>query len=237
MEADPINPEQVFAALSPRLPDDAMITADSGSGTNWYDRHVRIRGTMRATPSGSLATMSCGVPHAVGVEFARPDRPAYALVGDGAMRMNGLNKLITIAWYWPDWTDARLVIMMLNNADLNQVTWELGATDRVAAVPAAPAAPGRRLRDARTEPRTARPPGRGPGPGRCDLERGHRGPSAVRDRVPDRSGGAADPPARNLGRDDGHRRLAAQGRLRPVGCHHGGVKSKLAEVLPSRRRP
>jgi pyruvate dehydrogenase (quinone) len=127
VSADPINPELVFAELSPRLPADAMLSADSGSGTNWYARHVKMRGTMRGTLSGTLATMGCGVPYAIGAKFAHPDRPAYAMVGDGAMQMNGINELITIAKYWQDWDDPRLVISVLHNDDLNQVTWELRA--------------------------------------------------------------------------------------------------------------
>jgi pyruvate dehydrogenase (quinone) len=127
VSADPVNPEQVFAELSPRLPDNAMISADSGSGTNWYARHVKMRGTMRGTLSGNLATMGCGVPYAIGAKYAQPDRPAYALVGDGAMQMNGINELITIAKYWQDWADPRLVVAVLHNNDLNQVTWELRA--------------------------------------------------------------------------------------------------------------
>jgi pyruvate dehydrogenase (quinone) len=127
VSADPINPEQVFAELSPRLPEDALVSADSGSGTNWYARHVRMRGTMRGTLSGTLATMGCGVPYAIGAKYAHPDRPAYALGGDGAMQMNGINELITIAKYWQDWADPRLVVAVLHNNDLNQVTWELRA--------------------------------------------------------------------------------------------------------------
>jgi pyruvate dehydrogenase (quinone) len=127
VSADPLNPEQVFAELSPRLPEDAMLSADSGSGTNWYARHVKMRGQMRGTLSGTLATMGCGVPYAIGAKYAHPDRPSYALVGDGAMQMNGINELITIAKYWQDWADPRLVVAVLHNNDLNQVTWELRA--------------------------------------------------------------------------------------------------------------
>ncbi|MGV1009649.1 MAG: thiamine pyrophosphate-requiring protein [Dermatophilaceae bacterium] len=127
VSADPVNPEQVFAELSLHLPQDAMLTADSGSGTNWYARHVKIRGSMRATLSGTLATMGCGVPYAIGAKFAHPDRFALAMVGDGAMQMNGLAELITIAKYWKDWADPRLVVLVLQNGDLNQVTWELRA--------------------------------------------------------------------------------------------------------------
>jgi pyruvate dehydrogenase (quinone) len=88
---------------------------------------VKIRGSMRASLSGTLATMGCGVPYAVGAKFAHPDRPAVAMVGDGAMQMNGLAELITVAKYWQDWADPRLVVMVLQNDDLNQVTWELRA--------------------------------------------------------------------------------------------------------------
>jgi pyruvate dehydrogenase (quinone) len=127
VEADPINPEHVFEELSPKLPEDVMISADSGSGTNWYARHVKMRGAMRGTLSGTLATMGCGVPYAIGSKFAHPDRPAMALVGDGAMQMNGMAELVTIAKYWEDWADPRLVVGVLQNDDLNQVTWELRA--------------------------------------------------------------------------------------------------------------
>ncbi|WP_344679434.1 thiamine pyrophosphate-requiring protein [Saccharopolyspora taberi] len=127
VDADPVNPERVFHELSPQLPGNAVITSDSGSAANWYARHLRIRGDMRASLSGTLATMGPGVPYATGAKFAHPERPVIALVGDGAMQMNGLNELITIAHYWREWTDPRLVVAVLNNQDLNQVTWELRA--------------------------------------------------------------------------------------------------------------
>jgi pyruvate dehydrogenase (quinone) len=127
VSADPINPERVFHELDPLLPEDAMISSDSGSAANWYARHLHIRGRMRGTLSGTLATMCPGLPYAVGAKFAHPDRPAIALVGDGAMQMNGINELITAAKFYRDWTDPRLVVGVLNNGDLNQVTWELRA--------------------------------------------------------------------------------------------------------------
>src|SRR4051794_26379640 len=125
--ADPINPELVFHELSPRLPDDAIVTADSGSAANWYARHIKMRGNMRGSLSGTLATMGPGVPYVIGAKIGNPDRPCFALVGDGAMQMNGINELITIAKYWRSWTDPRMVIAVLHNNDLNQVTWELRA--------------------------------------------------------------------------------------------------------------
>jgi pyruvate dehydrogenase (quinone) len=122
--ADPINPQRVFWELSPRLPDDCIISADSGSGTNWYARDVKIRRGMMASLSGGLATMGCGVPYAIAAKFAYPERAVIALVGDGAMQMNGNAELVTVEKYWREWRDPRFIVLVLNNRDLNQVTWE-----------------------------------------------------------------------------------------------------------------
>lgn len=127
LDADPVNPMRVVHELSERVPADAMITADSGSSTNWYARLLRFHGRMRGSLSGTLATMGPAVPYAIGAKFAHPDRPAIALVGDGAMQMNGMAELITIARYWRLWQDPRLVVCVFHNNDLNQVTWELRA--------------------------------------------------------------------------------------------------------------
>jgi pyruvate dehydrogenase (quinone) len=126
-DADPLNPQRVFWELSPRLPDGCIIACDTGSGTNWYARDIKIRRGMMASVSGNLATMGPGMPYAIAAKFAYPERPVIALIGDGGMQMNGMNELITIAKYWRKWRDPRLVILVLNNRDLNQVTWELRA--------------------------------------------------------------------------------------------------------------
>jgi pyruvate dehydrogenase (quinone) len=120
----PVNPQRVFRELSSRLPDNCIITADSGSVANWYARDVKIRKGMMASLSGGLATMGCGVPYAIAAKFAHPDRPVIALVGDGAMQMNGNSELITVAKYWERWSNPTFIVMVLNNRDLNQVTWE-----------------------------------------------------------------------------------------------------------------
>ncbi|MGK4585190.1 thiamine pyrophosphate-requiring protein [Kitasatospora sp. HPMI-4] len=127
VSADPINPEYVVHALDALLPENVIVAADSGSAANWYARHLRFRGTMRGSLSGTLATMGPGVPYVIGAKFAHPDRPAIAIVGDGAMQMNGLAELITVAKYYREWSDPRLVVAVLNNHDLNQVTWEMRA--------------------------------------------------------------------------------------------------------------
>jgi pyruvate dehydrogenase (quinone) len=123
-DAEPINPQRVFWELSSRLPDYAILSSDSGSAANWFARDLRLREGMMASLSGTLATMGPGVPYAIAAKFAHPDRPAIALVGDGAMQMNGNGELVTVAKYWKEWSDPRLIVMVLNNHDLNQVTWE-----------------------------------------------------------------------------------------------------------------
>ena len=123
-DAEPLNPQRVFWELSSRLPDECILTCDSGSAANWYARDLKMRRGMMASLSGTLATMGPGVPYAIAAKFCWPDRIAIALVGDGAMQMNGVNELITIAKYWREWADPRLIVLVLNNRDLNQVTWE-----------------------------------------------------------------------------------------------------------------
>jgi pyruvate dehydrogenase (quinone) len=127
VSADPINPMRLFADVSPKLPDNVIVTADSGSAANWYARHLKFRNGMRGSLSGTLATMGPGVPYGIGAKFAHPDRPVIVFEGDGAMQMNGLAELITIAHYWREWTDPRLIVAVLHNNDLNQVTWEMRA--------------------------------------------------------------------------------------------------------------
>ncbi|MGW3356235.1 thiamine pyrophosphate-requiring protein [Streptomyces bungoensis] len=123
---DTINPQAVAAELSPRLPDDCILTADSGSGTNWWARHLKLRQGMRASLSGTLATMGPGTPYAIAARFAYPDRPVIAFVGDGAFQMNGMNEMITVKRYLDRLGNpaAPFVFCVFNNQDLNQVTWE-----------------------------------------------------------------------------------------------------------------
>jgi pyruvate dehydrogenase (quinone) len=123
-KASPVNPQRVFTELSPRLPDDVILTSDSGSAANWYARDLKFRRGMVGSLSGGLASMGAGVPYAIAAKFAFPDRPVIALVGDGAMQMNGMAELITVHKYWEQWADPRFIVMVLNNEDLNQVTWE-----------------------------------------------------------------------------------------------------------------
>jgi len=129
VDADPVNPMRLFAELSARLPGNAIVTADSGSSANWYARQLKFRDHMRGSLSGNLATMGPGVPYGIGAKFGCPDRPVIVFAGDGAMQMNGLAELITIKHYWREWADPRLIIAVLHNNDLNQVTWEMRAME------------------------------------------------------------------------------------------------------------
>ncbi|MBI6563427.1 thiamine pyrophosphate-requiring protein [Pseudomonas synxantha] len=123
-KAKPINPQRVVHELSPRLPDHAIITCDSGSCANWYARDLKIRRGMQCSLSGGLASMGAAVPYAIAAKFAHPQRTVVALVGDGAMQMNNLAELITVAKYWRKWQSPKWICAVFNNEDLNQVTWE-----------------------------------------------------------------------------------------------------------------
>jgi len=127
--ANPINPQYLFWELSKRLPDNCIFTADSGSTAAWFARDLKIRKGMKASLSGNLATMCPAVPYTIAAKFAYPDRVAIALIGDGAFQMAGINEMITIAKYWKRWSDPRLIVMVLNNRDLNMVTWEQRAME------------------------------------------------------------------------------------------------------------
>ena len=129
-DAVPINPQRVFRELSPRLPEDVILTGDSGTVASWYARDVKVRGDrMMGSLSGGLATMGPAIPYALTAKLAHPARPVVALLGDGAMQMLGINGLITIAREWRRWADPRLVVMVLSNGDLNMVTWEQRSTE------------------------------------------------------------------------------------------------------------
>ncbi|MCQ8280002.1 thiamine pyrophosphate-requiring protein [Acetobacteraceae bacterium KSS8] len=139
--ASPLNPQRLFYELSPRLPENAVITADSGSVANWYARDLKIRRGMKCSLSGGLASLGAGTPYALAAKMAFPERTVIACMGDGAMQMNGINVMITIGKYWRQWPSPNLIVLVLNNQDLNQVTWEervqlgAGKTESTQAIP------------------------------------------------------------------------------------------------------
>jgi pyruvate dehydrogenase (quinone) len=125
--AKPVNPASVYFELNKRLPDQAIFSADAGSSATWYARYLDFRKGMMGSLSGNLASMGSAMPYALAAKFAYPDQPVFALAGDGAIQMNGMNELITVAKYWKEWKDPRFYVLVLNNRDLNMVTWELRA--------------------------------------------------------------------------------------------------------------
>jgi len=139
--ADPINPQRIFWELSKRLPENCIMTGDSGSVANWYGRDIKMRRGMMGSLSGSLASLGAATPYAMAAKMAFPERTVIAFIGDGAMQMNGLNVMITISKYWKEWSNPHLVVMVLNNRDLNQVTWEervqlgVGKTESTQSIP------------------------------------------------------------------------------------------------------
>ncbi len=211
VDADPINPEYVVHALDALLPHDVILAADSGSAANWYARHLRIRGSMRGSLSGTLATMGPGVPYVIGAKFAHPDRPALAIVGDGAMQMNGMAELITAAKIL-----ARVAGPAADRRGSQQPgpqPGHLGDAGHVrrTAVPALPGPPGRTVRGLRPLHRSGR--GARGKARRCGsrLAPGARCRPALRHRLPHRSGRAADSAARQPGPDRGRGRGHRQG--------------------------
>src|SRR5487761_275129 len=124
-----IRPQGIFSSLSRHLPDRAVLSSDAGPAADWSARHIRIRRGMKASLSGNLATMVPGVPYGMAAKFAFPDRVAVAMVGDGAMQMGGMAEMLTAAKYYKTWADPRYVVVVLNNEDLNQVTWEQRAME------------------------------------------------------------------------------------------------------------
>ena len=119
-----LNPELVVRELSDRLPDDALLAVDCGTATSWYARDVTLHGRQYGSLSGTLLSMGGGMPYAIAAKNAHPDRPVVALIGDGAMQMNGVNELITVQRYWQTWSDPRFVVLVLSNDDLSYVSWE-----------------------------------------------------------------------------------------------------------------
>nr|WP_196791450.1 thiamine pyrophosphate-requiring protein [Motilibacter aurantiacus] len=124
LPAQPLNPELVIRSLTPRLPADARVSVDVGSVVYWYARHLALPPGVPAHLSSTLASMGSALPYGIAAKLEAPDRPLVALAGDGAMQMNGINELVTVAARWREWSDPRFVVCVLHNGDLAEVTWE-----------------------------------------------------------------------------------------------------------------
>src|SRR5215218_8185788 len=122
--ARPLNPELVVRELANRLPADAQVSLDVGSVVYWYARQLHLPPGVPAHLSSTLASMGSALPYGLAAKLACPDRPVVALSGDGAMQLNGINELVTVAHRWRSWADPRFVVLVLHNGDLAEVTWE-----------------------------------------------------------------------------------------------------------------
>ncbi|HEV2640265.1 MAG TPA: thiamine pyrophosphate-binding protein [Actinocrinis sp.] len=109
-------PQRAFAELSARLPDNAVVTAESGALTAHYARHLRFRGGMRGVLSGAASAAGSAMPLGLGAKMAFPGRPVIVLTDDTAMQANGLAELITIKRQWTAWADPRLIVAVLRDA-------------------------------------------------------------------------------------------------------------------------
>jgi len=126
---DGVNPRRVYFELNKRLPPRAIVTADAGTTADWYGHHIRLQRGMLGDLSGRLATMLAAMPYAEAAKFAYSDRSVICTIGDGAFQMLGMNELITIKKYMSTWDNPQLIILVLHNNDLSQVSWEMRTED------------------------------------------------------------------------------------------------------------
>jgi pyruvate dehydrogenase (quinone) len=126
---DGANPRRVYHELNKRLPEHAIVTADAGTTADWYGHHIRLRRGMLGDLSGRLASMMASMPYAIAAKFAYPDRPVICTIGDGAFQMLGMNELITVKKYLAEWENPQLIVLVMHNNDLTQVSWEMRTED------------------------------------------------------------------------------------------------------------
>ena len=114
----PMKPQVVAHELNKLLRDDAIIATDSGTITTWAARYLQIRGDMKFSCSGNLATMACGLPYAVAAAVAYPDRQVICFVGDGGLTML-MGEMATLIKY-----NLNVKIVVIKNNVLGQIKWE-----------------------------------------------------------------------------------------------------------------
>lgn len=124
-EADPVNPRRVFTALNEKLPENAIITCDAGSTADWYGFHIKLGRNQMGNLSGRMASMLGAMPYAIAGKFAHPQRPVVCTIGDGAFQMLGMNGLLTVKRHWQEWENPTFIVLVIDNGDLNQVSWEM----------------------------------------------------------------------------------------------------------------
>jgi pyruvate dehydrogenase (quinone) len=114
----PMKPQVIAHRLNDVVADDAIICCDTGTVTTWAARHIKIKGTMEFSASGTLATMACGLPYAVGAAIAHPGRQVVCFAGDGGFTML-MGELATIVKY-----QLPVKIIIVKNNVLGMIKWE-----------------------------------------------------------------------------------------------------------------
>jgi pyruvate dehydrogenase (quinone) len=114
----PMKPQVVTHTLNRLLKDDAIISSDSGTIATWTARYVDIRGSMKFSLSGSLATMANGLPYSIGAAVAYPGRQVVCVVGDGGLTML-MGEIATLVKY-----KLRVCVIVIKNNVLGQIKWE-----------------------------------------------------------------------------------------------------------------
>ncbi|MGO4956853.1 pyruvate dehydrogenase [Luteococcus sp. Sow4_B9] len=115
----PIHPEYAMAVLDDVASDDAVFTADTGMCNVWTARYVTPNGRRRLIGSFLHGSMANALPHAIGAQFAYPQRQVISVSGDGGLSML-LGELLTIATY-----QLPVTVVCFNNSTLGMVKLEM----------------------------------------------------------------------------------------------------------------
>ena len=117
-DVEPMKPQRFAAEIGKRLREDAIVSADSGTITAWWARHVPARSGQLHSVSGSLASMGCALPYAIAAQIAYPDRQCIAIVGDGGMAMLMAEFATCVKYALP------VKVFVFRNNSLGQIKWE-----------------------------------------------------------------------------------------------------------------
>ena len=115
---DPIAPQYLMGCIDDLADDDAVLTCDSGTIATWAARHWTIRGGREFYLSGNLATMAPGLPYAIAIQLAFPQRQVIAFVGDGGFAMLMAEFLTAVRYQLP------IKVIVNNNNAFGQILWE-----------------------------------------------------------------------------------------------------------------
>jgi acetolactate synthase-1/2/3 large subunit len=110
-----IKPQFVIETLYKLTKGDAIITTEVGQNQMWTAQFFHFDNPNTFVSSGGLGTMGFGMPAAIGVKCAFPDKHVVDIAGDGSIQMN-IQELATAAQY-----KINVKIVLLNNGYLGMV--------------------------------------------------------------------------------------------------------------------